>query len=152
MIGCGTMSVDGSSTTDRKRGVDFTGCSWLTLTAFVGISRYVGVKRAPGIVGSPTACLPIYAHVVPDNERVHSVLLIRDSWSHFPVRTFWDVNDTETMDTSVGREGGSTAGGHVLQSGLLVLSVWSKALNTGALRFGLQVQGIGCRMPCLGCQ
>lgn len=61
-------------------------------------------------MGTPTLCLPVYEHVVPDNAMVHTVQLGRDSWSNFPVRKVWDLSDTETTLTFVGRDGGSTAG------------------------------------------
>ena len=43
----------------------------------------------------------VHAHVVPDTAMSTALLLGRDSWSQFPVRTYRDISDTETILTFV---------------------------------------------------
>lgn len=54
-----------------------------------------GGKHASGKVGSPTICLPVLAHMVPDKAMSHEVLLGRDSWNDFSIRKYIDVSETE---------------------------------------------------------
>ena len=58
-------------------------------------------KTDQGSVRSPTVCLVAFAHVVPEKAMTVDVLLGRDSWSHFPIRKYRDVNETATIATFV---------------------------------------------------
>ena len=55
-----------------------------------------------------TVYLVVHAHVVPDGVMTHAVLLGRDRWADFPVRTYVDTSPTETVVTFTTRENGAT--------------------------------------------
>ena len=100
MLSRGAASADGLSESKPTTWGGFHGVPLKTSKRVrLNVQLWKGGRDASVHVGSPTACLAVYAHVVPDSTMTHAVLLGRDSWSHFPVRKFEDINDTETVVT-----------------------------------------------------
>ena len=48
-----------------------------------------------------SVCMVVNAHVVPDTAMSTAILLGRESWSHFPVRKYRDISNTDTILTFV---------------------------------------------------
>ena len=111
MLACGAASVDGVTEIKPKKWGGFHGVPLITSRRVrLNVHMWKGGTRAPGVVRSPTVCLAVYAHIVPDAAMSHAVLLGRDSWSHFPVRTYRDVSASETIVTFVGDDDGPKGG------------------------------------------
>lgn len=52
--------------------------------------------------------MAVFAYIVPDKAMSHDTSLGRDSWSHFPVLTYRDVSETETIVTFESQEEGDS--------------------------------------------
>ena len=73
----------------------------LVTSSHVRLNIHLGTGRKTGRQPTPpsTVCMVVHAHVVPDTAMSTALLLGRDSWSHFPIRKYRDVSDTETILT-----------------------------------------------------
>ena len=105
MLACGAASEDGLTTVDQETWGGFHGTSLVT-SSHVRLNVQLGNT---GTVGrSSTVCLTVHAHIVPDTAMSTRVLLGRNSWSQFPVRTYRDVSETETVVAFIANESART--------------------------------------------
>ena len=105
MLACGAASEDRLKIVGQKTWGGFRGTPSITSNQ---VRLHVQVGNV-GIVGrSSTVCLVMRDHIVPDTAMSTAVLVGRDSWSHFPLRKYRDVNETETVVTFLVNESAPT--------------------------------------------
>ena len=100
ILACGAASDDGLTHVAQKTWGAFHGAPLLT-SSHVRLNIHLGNSRKTGRQPTPpsTVCMVVHANGVPDTTMSIALLLARDSWSHFPVRKYRDVSDTETILT-----------------------------------------------------
>ena len=98
MLACGSDSGDGRTEIAPKTWVGFHGVPLIT-SSYVRLNiQLENIKKTDqGSVRSPTVCLVVFAHVVPEEAMTVDVFLGRDSWSPFPIRIYRDVSETTTI-------------------------------------------------------
>ena len=102
MLACGFGSDDGRTEVALKSWGRFHGVPLITSSyARLNVQLENIKKTDQGSVRSAIVCLDVFAHVVPEKAMTVDVLLGRDSWSHFPIRKYRDVNETTTIVTFV---------------------------------------------------
>ena len=84
MLECGAASEDGLSGVEEKSWGGFHGTPLITSRR---VRLNVHLRNIGSISRSSTVCLVVNAHIVPDTAMATAVLLGRDSWYHFPVRS-----------------------------------------------------------------
>ena len=102
ILACGSDSGDGRTEITPKTWVGFHGVP-LTTSSYVRLNIQLENinKTDQGSVRSPTVCLVVFAHVVPEEAMTVDVLFGRDSWAHFPLRKCRDMSEKTTIVTFV---------------------------------------------------
>ena len=100
MMKVGAATIEGTREIDPVSWGGFNGVPLCTSSQVRLNIRLWPRKRNPHLTAQDgRACLAMYAHVVPDGTMNYDILIGRDGLGLFPVRTYRDVNQRETVMT-----------------------------------------------------